>query len=44
MRVTTAQIVEFIKDDSVNVHAYKPDGIGGIVALCADGFIRQFSA
>lgn len=28
----------------VPVHAYKPDGLGGIIALCADGHIRQFIA
>lgn len=82
MRVTTAQIIEFISDSlhsamvtdreiaekyrpqgtrhcrsgridmhcglkearGVSVHAYKPDGIGGIIALCSDGFIRQFCA
>lgn len=82
MHVTTAQIIEFIKDDALNmesvmvtnraiaerfrarhcrsgridmrcglkeargvsVHAYKPDGLGGIIALCSDGFIRQFCA
>lgn len=82
MRVTTAQVIEFIADSlhsamvtdrkiaeqyrtrgvghcrsgriemrcslkearGVEVHAYKPDGLGGIIALCADGFIRQFIA
>lgn len=82
MKVSTAQIIEFIKDDSVHisdvmvssraiadkfrarhcrsgridkrcslkeargvsVHAYKPDGLGGLIALCADGLIRQFIA
>lgn len=82
MRVTKAQIVEFITDEGthandvmvssreiasqyrarhcrsgridarcglkeargVSVHAYKPDGLGGLIALCADGFIRQFVA
>lgn len=82
MRVSKAQIIEFIEDDLLNarvtdrkiaeqyrqrgvthcrsgcidrrshvkeargveVHAYKPDGLGGIIALCADGHIRQFIA
>ncbi len=80
MRVSTAQITEFIADDLQNamvsnrkiaeqyrargvrhcrsgridsrcslreargvaVHAYKPDGLGGLIALCADGLVRQF--
>ncbi|WP_304350843.1 hypothetical protein [Comamonas testosteroni] len=28
----------------VDVHAYKPDGLGGVIALCVDGHIRQFIA
>lgn len=28
----------------VEVHAYKPDGLGGIIGLCTDGHIRQFIA
>lgn len=82
MRITAAQIIEFIADSlqsamvtdrkiaeqfrhrgvrhcrsgsiansnclkegrGVDVHAYKPDGLGGVIALCADGHIRQFIA
>lgn len=82
MRVSTAQVIEFIADSlhsamvtdrkiaeqyrqrgvvhcrsgridrrchvkearGVAVHAYKPDSLGGIIALCADGHIRQFIA
>lgn len=82
MRISTAQVIEFIADSlncamvsdrkiaeqyrargvghcrsgridrrcnvkearGVEVHAYKPDGLGGIIGLCADGHIRQFIA